>query len=214
MDLPDLVLSEVFKNLKQIDLIEASAVCKKWRNVIWSKDFCLKIGEVNKLFLDKHWLLKTYEKHFERFKDDVYWNCICILPDRRLAHTETEIFQRMFYAILPFRVWSHLWFCSYAILPFRVCSHLWFSSRSQEDRHICQFCTMLRIQNVKMNDCIRKNFCIKIRLFPMLLRHSILYAPDIRLFVSIRSGRERQRPYCEHNFMRRFHLAFCCSNFI
>ena len=184
MDLPDLVLSKVFKNLKQIDLIEASAVCKKWRNVIWSKDFCLKIGEVNKLFLDKHWLLKTYEKHFEGFKDDVYWNCICILPDRRLAQIETEIFQRMFYAILPFHVQLHLWFCS----------------RSQEDRHICQFCTMLRIQNVKINDYIRKNFCIKTRLFPMLLRHSILYAPDIRLFVSIRSGRDRQRPYCEHNF--------------
>ena len=59
---------------------------------------------------------------------------------------------------------------------------------------------MLRIQNVKINDYIRKNFCIKTRLFPMLLRHSILYAPDIRLFVSIRSGRDRQRPYCEHNF--------------
>ena len=34
----------------------------------------------------------------------------------------------------------------------------------------------------------------------MLLRHSILYAPDNRLFVGIRSGRDRQRPYCEHNF--------------
>ena len=165
-------------------MIEASAVCKKWRNVIWSKHFCLKIGEVNKLFLDKHWLLKTYEMHFQRFKDDVYWNCICILPDRRLAQSEIEFFQRIFYAILPFRMWSHLWFCS----------------RSQEDRHICQFCTMLRIQRVKINNYIRKNFCIKTRLFPMFLRHSILHVPDIRLFVSIRSGRDKQRPYCEHSF--------------
>ena len=29
MDLLDLVLSEVFKNLKQVGLIETSAVCKK-----------------------------------------------------------------------------------------------------------------------------------------------------------------------------------------
>ena len=59
---------------------------------------------------------------------------------------------------------------------------------------------MLRMQNVKINNYIRKKFCIKTCFFPMLLRRSILYAPDIRLFVSIRSGRDRQRPYCEHNF--------------
>ena len=90
----------------------------------------------------------------------------------------------MFYAILPFRMWLYLWFCS----------------RFQEDLHIYKFCSMLRIQNVKINNYIRKNFFIKTCLFPMLLRHSILYAPDNRLFVSIRSGRDRQRPYCEHNF--------------
>ena len=44
MDLPDLVLSEVFKNLKQVDLIEAPAVCKKWGKC-----------DLEQVFLFKNW---------------------------------------------------------------------------------------------------------------------------------------------------------------
>lgn len=70
--LPVEVLNDVFKYLKQVDLIEVSAVCKKWRSVIWTKSFHLKINETNQFFRDKDWLLKSYLKHFDRFKDEVY----------------------------------------------------------------------------------------------------------------------------------------------
>ena len=45
----------------------------------------------------------------------------------------------MFYGVLPNRVWSHIWFCS----------------RSKMDLNICQYCTMLRVQNVKVNKYVK-----------------------------------------------------------
>ena len=83
--------------------------------------------------------------------------------------------------------------------PF-ACGHIFGFVRGLKKTDIYVSFVLLRIQRVKINNYIRKNFCIKTRLFPMFLRHSILHVPDIRLFVSIRSGRDRQRPYCEHSF--------------
>ena len=44
------VLSTIFQNLKKIDLIEVSAVCKKWYNVVRTTAFCSKIKETNQIF--------------------------------------------------------------------------------------------------------------------------------------------------------------------
>ena len=118
------------------------------------------------------------------FKDDIYWNSLCLLPDRRLALVESEIFDRMFHAILLSR----------------VCSHIWFCSRSQEDLHICQYCTLLWIQNDKINSYMRKKFLIQTRLFPMCIINTILHAPEVRFFVSVITARDRQKPFSHNNF--------------
>ena len=62
MDLPEVVLSEIFKYLKRADFIDASTVCKTWRNVIWSGDFSEKVKKTNHLFNDKQRFIKTYQK--------------------------------------------------------------------------------------------------------------------------------------------------------
>ena len=80
-----------------------SAVCKKWYRVVMSVDFGLKIKETNSLFYDKDWLLKTYYKHFERFKDSVYFECVSILHYQRLHTIEKNIINKIFYSVLPFR---------------------------------------------------------------------------------------------------------------
>ena len=61
MDLPEVVLSEIFKYLKRADFIDASTVCKTWRNVIWSGDFSEKVKKTNQLFNDKQRFIKTYQ---------------------------------------------------------------------------------------------------------------------------------------------------------
>ena len=72
-------------------------------------------------------------KNFDRFRDEVYWDILTVLEDEKVLILEREIFDRMFYSILPFRIWSHFWCCI----------------RSQFDPNICQFCTKLQIRDKK-----------------------------------------------------------------
>lgn len=128
MNLPEVVLSEVFTYLKRVDLVDASTVCKKWRGIIWSRDFSEKVKKTNQLFNDREWLIKTFEKNFDRFQSEVYWECLSVLPKSIVDSIDNEV-QRMFCGVLPNGVWSHFWFCS----------------RSQMDLNICQYCTRLRV---------------------------------------------------------------------
>ena len=174
MDLPKVVLFEVFKYLKKVDLMEPSAVCKKWRAIIWNNVFSENVRETNRLFFDREWLIKTYKKIFDRFQDDVYWECISILPKSAVDSIDYEV-QRMFYGVLPYRIWSHFWFCT----------------RSQYDQNICQYCTMLRLKNV--NKWIKDKLKIQTRLFPVLLRSSVLYVSEVHLFIHTNFGKDYQR---------------------
>ena len=133
--LPVEILSAVFKSLRQIDLIEASSVCKLWHSIIQTESFCSKLKETDGLFHDGQWIIKTYFRHFERFGATAYWECVGALPIEVLPKAETEILERMFHSVLPFRVWYHFWSCI----------------RSQFNTRICQFCTKLQIQNVKID---------------------------------------------------------------
>lgn len=158
------LLGGIFRYLKQINLIEVSAVCKKWYRVVISVDFCLKIKETNSLFYDKDWLLKTYYKHFERFKDSVCFECVGILHYHRLHTIERNILNKMFYSVLPFRVWSHFWLCS----------------RYQNDPKICQHCTKLQIRNLKVVNYINKKLLFDVRrLFPLALNSTVVYVPTV-----------------------------------
>ena len=149
--LPMDVFSFIFQYLKQIDLIEASAVCKKWYKVISITAFGFKLKETEELFHDRDWLLKTYIKHFDRFRDSVYWDCLNVLADDKLFVVEKEIMERMFYSILPFRIWSQFWFCC----------------RSQLDPNMCQYCTKLQIRNQKIINYVNKKLVFDVRkLFP------------------------------------------------
>lgn len=58
-------------------MIEASAVCKHWYDAAHSNiKYCSKFQEMKYISLDKGWLLKSYEKEFDRFRSDLYWEII------------------------------------------------------------------------------------------------------------------------------------------
>ena len=88
--------------------------------------------------------MKTYRKQFESFRDDIYWETLNSLKDENVFVLEREIFDRMFYSVLPFRIWSHLWCCC----------------RSQHNPDICQFYTMLQIKDRKVVKYIKKRLVI------------------------------------------------------
>ena len=100
--LPKELLSSIFQYLKTHDLIEASAVCIKWTDI-----FCSKINKTNNLFYDKDWLLKTYYKQFQRFRDSVYWECIGFLPSEKIPVIDTEILVEFFIQYFLF-VYGHI----------------------------------------------------------------------------------------------------------
>ena len=111
MSLPTEVCCGIFGYLKDLDLIEVSALCKEWNISSKSTTYSAKLAEANQLFTDKGWLFKTYQKHFESFKYDVYWEILNRLRDEKVFILEKEIFDRMFFSILLFCIWSHFWCC-------------------------------------------------------------------------------------------------------
>ena len=82
MDLPEVVLIEVFKYLKKVNLIYSSVVCKMWTAIIWNNVFSARFRETNRLFFDGEWLMNTYAKIFDRFRDDVYWEYVSKLTKK------------------------------------------------------------------------------------------------------------------------------------
>ena len=93
--------------------------------------------------------MKSYRKNFDRFQNDIYWDIINYLGVKKIAVLEREIYERMFYSVLPFRVWSYLWCCC----------------RSQFDPNVCQFCTKLQIKDKKVTKVINKKPTLDARNF-------------------------------------------------
>ena len=60
---------------------------------------------------------------------------------KKLEVWRYEIYQRVYYSILPFCIWSNMWCCC----------------RSQYEPLICQFCTKLLIKNKKVDKEIRSS---------------------------------------------------------
>ena len=88
----------------------------------------------------------------------------------------------------------------YSVLPFRAWSHFWFYYRSQEDPRMCQFCTKLQIRNIKIINYVSKKLLFGVRkLFPLRLNSTVVYVPEVSLFVHVRLGIDKQRPHSKKN---------------
>ena len=141
--------------------------------------------DVNQLFKDKTWLLKTCRNHSETFRFDDYWEILKRLKDEKVFIQKKEIFHIIFFSILPFRVWFHFWCCC----------------RSQFNPDICQFCAKLRIKDRKVVNFINKRLVLDVRkLFPPDLYYTTACNSDVSLFVHVQFGPDRQRSYSKNNY--------------
>ena len=142
MDLPVEVLMVVFSFLHPNDMIEISATCKLF----------YQISRKNKLFV------KTCTDSKKVFKEDKWWLCehyydmlfslanqlsVCLknLNEDNLTLAKNVTFDKLFYSILLFRVWNHLFLCN----------------RSQHELNMCKYCTKICIKHRKISDHINKN---------------------------------------------------------
>ena len=102
--LPIEVWSFVFKYLRYIDLIEASAVCTEWGMIIQKGKFLPKLKETHDIFTDREWLMKSYRKNFDRFRNNMYCEILNYLNLEKFRVLDREIYCHMFYFVLSFRV--------------------------------------------------------------------------------------------------------------
>ena len=115
----------------------------------------------------------------------MYWEIINYVSAEKPKVLEKEVYDRMFYSVLPFRVWSHLWTC---------CG-------SQFDPNFCQFCTKLQIKDKKVTKEINKKLTLDTRNFlPPCLYYGVVYNSSISLFVHVEFGPDRERPYSANNY--------------
>lgn len=128
-------------------------------------------------------------KHFHRFRDKVCWDILTFLQDEKVLILEREIFDRMFYSVLPFRIWCHFWCCI----------------RSQFDPNVCQFCTKLQTRDKKIVNYIYKKLVLDVRKdIPIFLYSTVTYNREISLFAHVQFGPDRERPYTKT-------IMVCCT---
>ena len=90
--------------------------------------------------------------------------------------------KKMYYAILPFRVWNHMFLCA----------------RSQCDNHMCSFCTKIYLRNKKGSKIIEKKlFADVLDYFSVQLSYGIISEGQVHLFVHS-SVIDRQKMFDEN----------------
>ena len=143
-----------------------------------------KLRESKNIFKDGPWLIETYKKLLERFYFGVYREMVVGFPVSHVHVFKKEIYSRLYYSILPFHVWSHVFLCC----------------RSQFESNMCLFCTKLCLKNEKVNGAI--NDTLKIGYFenfPASLYCSVMSSDEINLFVHS-SSQDREKLFGPNNF--------------
>ena len=167
-------------------MVEVSAVCKDFYSICSIKQLYLsKLKESHNIFFDRDWPLKSYRKTIERFHGDMYWEIINYLPVEKFQVLRRELHYRLYYSILPFRFWSHIWCCC----------------RSQYEPSICEFCMKLVIKIKKVDKEFKKRLTIDSRKnITSVLYYGVVSGSPLPLSGHVNSGHDRQKPYSENNF--------------
>ena len=119
MNLPVEVWAIIFSYLHHNDLIQISATCKLFYHLPRENElFIRKMEDVKKLFKDcKNWSGCYYDL-LVNFSD-----LICLrlkkydINENNLRLAKSVIMNELFYSILPFRVWNHLFLCERSNIP-------------------------------------------------------------------------------------------------
>ena len=185
MNLPIEVSAIIFEYLRLIDLVEISCFCKTFYHICKKNQYYVKkLRESKDIFKDRSWLIETYKELLERFYIAVYREIVVDFPVFHLHAFRKEIYSRLYYSLLPFRVWNHVFLCC----------------RSQYESNICLFCTKLCLKNEKVNLVITKTLKIGyFENFPVSLYCSVISSDEINLFVHS-SSQDRQKLYGPNNF--------------
>lgn len=111
-----------FRYLRLVDLVEVSAVCKEFYSLVNELlTYVNRLQDFQNLFCDKVRLRESYNKLFQLFYYAVKYDLFTELPIESIYGLRQELFYRLYYSILPFRVLCHIWCCCNPTTPNSTC---------------------------------------------------------------------------------------------
>ena len=138
---------------------------------------------------DRQWLIECYKKLLQRFYFALYKELVVIMPIENLHGFKKILYNQLYYSLLLFRVWNHLFLCS----------------RSQYESNMCLFCTKLYLKNEKIWKFIKQKWVIDVlEYFPVELSYGVISDGRVNTFVHW-SVRGRQKFYGPNKFSTLFY---------
>ena len=164
------------------DVTEFSCVCKDFYRVSRNNGFYLKkLKESKRIFQDKSDIVSTYSHLCREIYLALFKRLVPFVKVDEVLKVRKIIWNELFYAILPFRVWNHLILCC----------------RSQYESNMCLFCMKIYLRNKKLSASIEKNLTVDILdFFPVHPSYGIINGGHVHLFVhSSIVDRQKQLSY-------------------
>ena len=122
--------------------------------------FVKKLNDSRKLHRHDKWFHYYYEDVFFSFENQLP---VCLkeyVNDENFLLAKEVLMNKLYYSILPFRVWNHLFLCE----------------RSQYLVDMSRYCTKLKIKNKKILEHMNKELYVQINEFPFRLSQGIVAA--------------------------------------
>ena len=152
------------------DVIQFSCVCKKFYRVSRYNSFYLKkLKESRRIFQDKSDVVFAYSKLCKEFYLALFGRLTPFIKVDNILNVIKIIWNELFFAIFPFRVWNHLFLCC----------------RSQYESSMCLFLTKIYLRNKRLLLSIEKYLTVDIlvNFFPVHLSYRIISGGHVHLFV-------------------------------
>ena len=167
--LPIEVWGLIISYLPLNDVIEFSCVCKDFYCMSRNNSFQLKkLKESKRIFQYKSDVVPAYPDLCREFYLALFRRLTSFVKVDNILKVRKTIWNELFYAILPFRVWSHLFLCC----------------KSQYKSNMCLFCTKIYLRNKRQSTSIEENITVDILIFfPVHLSYGIIYSRHVHLFV-------------------------------
>ena len=167
--LPIEVWELIISYLQLNNVIKFSCVCKDFYHLSRANSFYMKkLKEPNRIFQDKSDVVSAYSNLCKEFYLAVFRRLTPFVKRNHILMVKSIIHNELFYAILPFRVWNHLFLCV----------------RSQYESYMSMFCTKMCLRNRKLSSLVGKNLIVDILdYFPVQLSYGIISSRHVHLFV-------------------------------
>ena len=158
----------IFSYLKIKDLNEVSSVCKTYYLAVrQNKFFRRKLLDSKTLFNNERFVFDYYYDSCVCFSYDLCEYLMKYVCESNLHRLRDVMVDKVYYSILPFRIWNHIFLCK----------------RSQYVKGMCLDCTKLYIRNKKISNHINDNLIVNMIDFPCELTRGIVCANKIYIYI-------------------------------